>query len=139
MNEGEKMERERKKNEKKQLKTIWRMIGRDKFDLAKALAETPCPISYLQYFQDSPLAILEMNRINSFTEKVLAAMFGDPSPNTRSGGVGQNLTEAYARSQPQLGEGGSFMATATYVTSTTRTPHASQPAYALMPVPKWTW
>lgn len=123
MTEAEKGERERKRNQRRQLKAIRGMMGRERFDLAKALAETPCPISYLQYFQDSPLARLEMGRINSLTTEILAAMFGDPSPRAQMAMMGSEMERGYNMYRgmntltastidslcPHLGWGGAFL------------------------------
>lgn len=99
------------------------MMGRERFDLAKALAETPCPISYLQYFQDSPLARLEMGRINSLITEILAAMFGDPSLRAQMAMMGSEMGRGYDTYggmdaltasaidalRPHLGWGGAFL------------------------------
>lgn len=114
LTEAEKAERLIKKNQRKQLKMIKGMTGYNRFDLAKALAETPCPISYLQYFQDSPIARQEMSRITSLTTEVLAGMFGDPipvrEPSARSGLVNEREGQGET---PHMGSGGAFMVDAT--------------------------
>lgn len=114
MTELEKAEREAKKGVRKQLKMIKGMEGEKRFDLAKALANTPCPISWLQYFQDSPVARQEMSRITSLTSNLVAAMFGDTTSNVRvsalaglDSGVGTLPID-----RPRLGENGAFMVTA---------------------------
>lgn len=115
MTEVEKAEREVKKGQRRQLKLIKGMAGEQRFDVAKALANTQCPISWLQYFQDSPVARMEMSRITSLTSDLVAAMFGDTITNVRTS-VMAGLDEAGATipiDRPRLGTNGAFMVTAT--------------------------
>lgn len=115
MTEGEKVEREARKGQRRQLKMIKGMAGEKRFDVAKALANTQCPISWLQYFQDSPVARMEMSRITSLTSDLIAAMFGDAVPNVRTSAMAgiDELGETLPIDRPRLGTNGAFMVTAT--------------------------
>lgn len=114
MTELERVEKEAKKGLRKQLKMIKGMEGEKRFDLAKALANTPCPISWLQYFQDSPVARQEMSRITSLSSSLVAAMFGDPTSSVRVSALAglESGVRTLPIDRPRLGENGAFMVAA---------------------------